>query len=328
MTTASSDGPGLPGDPDLQGRKILIVDDDEANLRFVKDGLPGDYEYFTAKNGEDALSIVRDAMPDLVICDVEMPKMNGFELCRIMKNNRRFSYIPFILMTAREESTFKIEGLELGADDYLIKPINPLELGARVRSMLRLKSLQDQLLATNQRLSEINEKLQELSMTDTLTGIYNRLYFNKRFSYEYQRASRYNIELTCIMIDLDHFKSVNDTHGHQVGDVVLTGVANTLAAALRKVDILARYGGEEIVAVLPETPLDRGVQVAERLRESVENCEFEGTKGKLKLKVTISVGVSSYPNDKVKSDEDLLRLADQALYRAKAGGRNRVEVAE
>jgi two-component system, cell cycle response regulator len=329
MRMSSDRGAGgarLPGIADLRGRKILVVDDDRANLRFVKEGLGEDYAFIEASDGEQALALVRDHLPDLVICDVEMPRMGGFEVVRILKNNRRFSFIPIILMTAREESERKLEGLELGADDYLIKPVNLLELGARVRSMLRLKVLQDELLSTNSRLQEINEKLHELSMTDALTGIFNRLYFTKRFAYEFQRASRYHVKLTCIMMDIDYFKKVNDTYGHQMGDAVLKGVAKTLQAGLRKVDLLARYGGEEIVVVLPETDFERGMQVAERLRESVAETEY--TDDRETIRVTCSMGVSALPHEGVKDCDDLLRLADEALYEAKEGGRNRVVAAK
>ena len=314
----------LPGPQDLRGRRILIVDDDAANRRFVRAGLGDHYEFLEAADGEEALSQVRDYLPDLVISDVEMPEMTGFELCRILKSGDRFSFIPVILMTARPESQSKVEGLDLGADDYLIKPLNLLEVGARVRSMLRLKALRDELLATNQRLHEINHKLHELSMYDTLTGIFNRLYFTKRFDYEYQRAARYAIPLTCVMIDIDHFKRVNDTHGHQAGDQVLRGVAGILEGALRKVDLIARYGGEEMVVILPQTPLERGHEVAERLRAAVAAAEFSD--GRTSLRCTISLGVAAYPHEGVESEDDLLRLADEALYRAKAAGRNRVEV--
>ena len=306
----------------LRGRKILLVDDDRKNLEFVKEGLGEDYLFHEAFDGEQALALVRDHMPDLVICDVEMPRMNGFDVVRIMKNNRRFSFIPIILMTAREETERKLEGLDLGADDYLIKPINLLELGARVRSMLRLKSLQDELLSTNNRLQDINEKLHELSMTDTLTGIFNRLYFTKRFSYEYQRAIRYDIKLTCIMLDIDHFKKVNDTYGHQMGDEVLRGVSSVLRDGLRKVDLLARYGGEEIVIVLPETDIEHGLHVAERLRAAVESAEHE--LGGKTVKVTCSMGVSAMPHHQSRDADDLLRMADKAMYEAKDSGRNRV----
>jgi two-component system cell cycle response regulator len=314
----------LPGPQDLRGRKILVVDDDPATIRFVREGLGEHYEFLEAGDGEAALALVRDYLPDLVISDVEMPGMGGFELCRILKSGDRFAFIPVILMTARPEQNPKLEGLELGADDYLVKPLNLLELGARVRSMLRLKSLRDELMATNQRLQEINQKLHELSMYDTLTGIFNRLYFTKRFDYEFQRASRYGIPLTCMMIDIDHFKRVNDTYGHQFGDQVLRGVAGILEAALRKVDLIARYGGEEMVVILPQTPVDRGQEVAERLRASVAAAHFSD--GRTKVKCTISVGVAAYPHEGVESDGDLLRLADAALYQAKAAGRDRVEV--
>jgi diguanylate cyclase (GGDEF)-like protein len=305
--------------------KILVVDDDSVIRREMAEALESEgYQVIQGTDGKDALSRLREDRPDLIIMDVEMPGMGGREVCRIIKGNKSFGFIPVILVTAREDIQTKVEGLELGADDYLIKPINPLELGARVKSMLRMKLLQDELVEANDRLRHVNDRLQELSMTDPLTGIYNRLYFHKRFRYEFQRAARYQTPLTLLMLDLDHFKKINDTYGHPFGDHVLKQASRVLVDSLRQVDLVARYGGEEIIIVCPETDAAGAKIVAERLRTNVEkmDCVVDD----IKSKVTVSIGVAIFPGDGITSEEELLQLADEALYRAKQAGRNCVKI--
>ena len=253
-------------------------------------------------------------------------RLGGIQVCRILKSSQpQFGFVPVILMTARGTQG-KVEGLELGADDYLVKPIDAAELRARVKSMLRLKASNDGLQAANRKLAELNARLEELSVTDALTGLHNRGFFDRRFEYEFNRARRYRSSLALLMMDIDHFKKLNDAHGHQFGDLVLQGVAKALQACLRDVDTIARYGGEEIVAILPETPQAEVAGVAERLRLAVESAEFLDQGGR--VPATISIGAALYPNRVAQSRADLLKLADDALYRAKEGGRNRVRFYE
>jgi diguanylate cyclase (GGDEF)-like protein len=192
--------------------------------------------------------------------------------------------------------------------------------------MLRLKISNDQLQEANRRLAEVNNRLEELSQTDALTGIHNRYFFDQRFEYEFSRARRYRSSLAVVMMDIDHFKVVNDTHGHPFGDLVLRGVAKALERELRDVDTLARYGGEELVAVLPETPHTDAGAIAERLRRSVEAARFESAGQR--VPVTISLGVALYPSSVVDTGSELLKVADEALYRAKESGRNQVQFSE
>jgi len=308
---------------ELEGRTILIVDDDRLAVRVLRDELAqGPYRFLEAHDGAGALTAVRDGNPDLVLMDVEMPGLGGVEVCRILKGNQgQFGFVPVILMTARGPSG-KVEGLELGADDYLVKPIEPAELRARVKSMLRLKHSNDRLQEANRQLEQLNARLEELSQTDALTGLHNRYFFDQRIEHELARARRYGSPLAVVMMDIDHFKQVNDGHGHPFGDLVLRGVAQTLKRCLRNVDTLARYGGEELVAVLPETPRPEGIAVAERLRQAVEAERFESA-GR-RVPVTISLGVAVGPRPLVESPHELLKLADAALYRAKESGRNQV----
>jgi diguanylate cyclase (GGDEF)-like protein len=315
---------------ELAGRRILIVDDDRTNVSLVRKGLePFGYVFAEAHDGTQALSAIRKERPDLIVMDVEMPGLSGVEVCRIVKANQGeggFGFIPVILMTARKASS-KIEGLELGADDYLVKPFDMLELGARVKSMLRLKLLQDQLVEKNRELDRANKELDRLSRTDGLTGLFNRRYFEERFAVEFARSNRYRAPLSCLMIDIDHFKRLNDAHGHAFGDKVLQAVSSVAQHTLRDVDMLARYGGEEFVALLPETGPVEALRVSERVRQGIERLKLlhepQGTERK-RIHCTASIGVATFPVPGLDSAESLLRAADDALYAAKEAGRNRV----
>jgi two-component system cell cycle response regulator len=315
---------------ELAGRRILIVDDDRTNVSLVRKGLePFGYAFAEAHDGTQALSAIRKERPDLIVMDVEMPGLSGVEVCRIVKANQGeggFGFIPVILMTARKASS-KIEGLELGADDYLVKPFDMLELGARVKSMLRLKVLQDQLIEKNRELDRANKELDRLSRTDGLTGLFNRRYFEERFAVEFARSNRYRAPLSCLMIDIDHFKRLNDSCGHAFGDKVLQAVSGVAQHMLRDVDMLARYGGEEFVALLPETGPVEALRVSERVRQGIERLklvhEAQGVEAK-RVHCTASIGVATFPVPGLDSAEALLRAADDALYAAKEAGRNRV----
>jgi diguanylate cyclase (GGDEF)-like protein len=323
---------------ELSARRVLIVDDDRANVALVRAGLSAfGYQFTEAHDGPQALSAIRQHRPDLIVMDVEMPGFSGVEVCRIVKANQGengFGFIPVILMTARGGAA-KVEGLELGADDYLVKPFDMLELSARVKAMLRLKGLQDQLIEKNRELDRANreldkrrEELLALTRTDGLTGLYNRRYFEERLAAEFARSERYRSPLSCLMLDLDHFKRMNDTYGHPFGDKVLKGAAGVTQAALRSVDLLARYGGEELVALLPETGPKEARAVAERIRARIESLELvhltQGGEEK-RVTCTASVGIATYPVPAIDSAEALLRTADDCLYGAKAEGRNRVK---
>ncbi|RME24798.1 MAG: diguanylate cyclase [Deltaproteobacteria bacterium] len=303
---------------------IYLVDDDEAQRRQIGKVLSdAGFEVQTGANGTEALSMVRRKEPDILLLDVEMPVMSGPQVCRIIRGSKGFGYFPIILVTARDDMQAKVDALELGADDYLVKPVHRNELLARVKSMLRLKKLQDELLHANESLKKANQRLQELSTTDPLMGIFNRLYFEKRFTYEFERAKRYKSPLSVMMIDIDHFKDVNDEMGHQFGDHVLAECARLLVEELRNVDIIARYGGEEIIVACPETKLEQARIAGERIRKRIESHEFRHQHRQ--RHITISVGISCYDeNNRDASLEKLLKAADDALYEAKEGGRNRV----
>jgi diguanylate cyclase (GGDEF)-like protein len=322
----------------VKGRRLLVADDDQLIVSQIRQGLSGsDYDFVECRDGTEVLSAIRQHHPDLLLLDVEMPGLGGVEVCRIVKANQGasgFGFIPVILMTARR--TGKVEGLELGADDYLIKPFDMLELSARVKSMLRLKALQDALMEKNRELDRANKELEEkrnellqLSRTDGLTGLINRRHFEERLDAEFARSERYRAPLSCFLLDIDHFKKVNDTWGHPFGDVVLREVAGVARRALRDVDILARYGGEELVALLPETSPEEAWRAAERVRMGVEAMRLtaQTDEGPKTVRCTASIGVSTFPSDSVGSAEGLVQAADDCLYAAKEGGRNQVRQA-
>jgi diguanylate cyclase (GGDEF)-like protein len=322
---------------EFAGRTVLLVDDDPVHVQHVRQGLaPHGYAFREARDGAQALSAIREHRPDLILMDVEMPGLGGVEVCRIVKANAGeggFGFIPVILMTARQAAG-KVEGLELGADDYLVKPFDMLELGARVKSMLRLKVLQDALVEKNRELDRANkelarkrEELLALSRTDALTGLSNRRYFEERLQEEFNRARRYRSPLSLVMMDIDHFKRINDTYGHPFGDEVLRAVAQVTRARLREVDLLARYGGEELIALLPETSPPDALRACERVREAIEGLQLEnhaadGTKRMVRC--TASLGLASIPSNTIQNAEQLVQAADESLYAAKGAGRNRV----
>ncbi|HOX43411.1 MAG TPA: diguanylate cyclase [Myxococcota bacterium] len=306
--------------------KILVVDDDAAIRTWLEERLrEAGHETVVCADGPSVLGAVRDHAPELVVMDVEMPGMGGREVCRLLKAQERFGFIPVILMTAKADMAALAEGVQLGADDFLFKPIQPLELLARVQSMLRLKGLQDGLQASNQKLRAMNERLHELSTTDPLMGIYNRLVFEKRLAYECQRSARYQKPLGLLQLDLDHFKRVNDEHGHPVGDGVLKHVAATIKAAVREVDLVARYGGEELSVALPETDLAQALIVAERIRSRIAREVYRD--GPREIPITVSIGVAAWPHPGAEQPDQLMKLADDALYEAKRAGRNCVRAA-
>ena len=328
---------------DVSGRKVLVVDDDRGSVQRIIEALsPHGYQFLTAHDGAEALGVLKAAKPDLLVMDVEMPRLGGVEVCRIVKANSGeggFGFIPVILMTAGQAAGGKVEGLELGADDYLVKPFDMLELGARVKSMLRLKALTEALLEKNRELEWMNRELErrrsellELTRTDALTGLFNRRYFEERLALEYSRALRYGSQLSLVMVDIDHFKRLNDTWGHPFGDLVLKRVARVAKESLRDVDMLARYGGEELVVLLPETGAADALRVCERVRSAIETLELRAPEpggdpaaaDGPRVSVTASLGVASFPQHGLTGPDSLVRAADDCLYEAKAGGRNRV----
>ncbi len=294
--------------------RILVVDDNLDNVEIIATRLRfRGYEIIEAHNGQEALEAFEAHTPDLVLLDVMLPDINGYDIARRMKSSESFT--PIILVTALGETHDKVAGLDAGADDYLTKPINFPELEARVRSMLRIKRLQDEL-------EEKNRELERLSISDGLTGLYNHRHIHTLLEEEFERADRTGERLTVAMFDLDRFKSVNDNHGHQAGDRVLEEFAEILRETAREIDRIGRYGGEEFIALMPDTGIEDGVVFVERVLREVARRPFNIGKDE-PLHMTTSSGVATYPHELITDPISLVRLADEALYAAKAAGRNR-----
>ena len=302
---------------------ILIVDDNQDNIEVLRVRLDSwGYETRTATNGAEALTSVQERAPDLILLDVMMPDITGIEVAQRIKGSRSLPFIPIIMQTALDSTEAKVEGLEAGADDYITKPIDFAELKARLRSMLRIKRLQEALEERERELLEMNERLRYMSLTDGLTGLDNRRHLNERIDEMFQHAQRLNEPFSIVMCDLDKFKSVNDTYGHQAGDEVLKQLASILKDEAREIDRVGRYGGEEFMLLLPGTVLDAAVTFAERVRKHVERHTFTFPGGSTKR--TASFGVAGWPHPKISDSDTLVRMADDALYVAKETGRNRV----
>jgi two-component system, cell cycle response regulator len=284
--------------------KVLMIDDAKAMHGIVKARLSGDgVEFHSALSGEEGISLALTIEPDVILLDVEMPAPDGFEVCRRLKDNPALSNIPVIFLTGASSTEEKVRGLNLGAIDYITKPFDAAELQARVRVSLRNKELLD--------------LLSKKAMIDGLTGLYNRGYLNQRLKEELAHASRYDRPLSCIMLDVDHFKSINDTHGHGFGDMVLNEIAGIVQKVSRAEDITCRYGGEEFAILARETAADAAMALAERLRAAIETAKF--SRGAISVSVTVSLGVSDLSD----GNQDIVDRADRALYESKHNGRNR-----
>lgn len=275
------------------------------------------YEPMAASTWSEALRLFRDNKPDLVLLDVMMPTIDGFKLARIIKSDSP-AFVPIILLTALEDLESKRRGMAAGADDFLIKPVTPLELRIRLSSMLRIKELTDQL-------QQANTKLAQLAVTDPLTGLHNRRALYAQLEREFERSKRYKRPLSLLMMDIDHFKSINDSYGHQAGDRVLRLVADVLRATVRSADVAGRFGGEEFMILAPETGSETVGLLGERIRSTVHSASVNAEDGV--PQVTISIGIATTQLLHATTYEELVHLADDALYRAKHEGRNRTVLA-
>jgi diguanylate cyclase (GGDEF)-like protein len=323
---------------------ILIVDDSPDSRLLLKSILKtGGYkDIITVESAHDAfkyLGMNNDSRAgtvtdvDLILMDILMPETDGIEACRLIKANEHLCDIPIIMVSANTD----IQKLDLaftaGAIDYINKPLNKVELLARIRSILRLKQEMDcrkareqELLRVKQQLEEANKVLQCLSCLDGLTGISNRRSFDESLEQEWRRSVRNQLPLSLVLIDIDFFKAYNDTYGHQMGDECLKRVANVLSNTVnRPGDLIARYGGEEFVVVLPDTDEEGAIVIGEKLRAWVEGLGIEHTKSLVSKYVTISLGIATTIPRQDSSPAVLIAAADQALYQAKQGGRNRVK---
>ncbi len=299
--------------------KVLVAEDDRVSRRLLTRAVSGwGYQVVEAIDGDQAWEILQqDEAPPLVIMDWEMPGWDGVEICRHVRQLHREPYTYILLLTARKDQQDIIDGLQAGADDYITKPFDKHELEVRLRTGKRIIKLQKELI-------EARERLRIMARHDPLTGLYNRGAIFEQLQTEISRARRSSTCLTIVLGDVDHFKSINDTHGHLVGDEVLRSVAQRLNQSSRDYDAVGRYGGEEFLALVPGCPPDCALDQANRLHQAVRSRPVETEQGD--IPVTISLGVAVCNGDSLPDAETLIHAADEALYRAKEAGRDRVEI--
>ncbi|MEA1922847.1 MAG: diguanylate cyclase [Pseudomonadota bacterium] len=301
--------------------EVLVVEDSPTQALQLQFLLEAEgYEVTVARNGREGLELLAKNSFSIVITDWVMPEMDGVELCRAIREQVDSDYIYLFLVTAKSSKEEIVKGLEGGADDYLVKPIEPAELVARLATAKRVLDLE-------RTLKERNREITRLLHTDHLTKVFNRNHLDEQLAIVCKQALRYQRSLSVVLCDLDHFKNVNDSYGHQVGDEVLRVFADTVKTTIRfGVDWVARYGGEEFVVVLPETDYDGALPVCERIRRAVADLCFEDGVGG-EFSITASFGVAVLPAScgfgKV-TGYDLIGMADDCLYQAKDSGRDRV----
>ncbi len=293
----------------LRGR-VLVVDDSRTVRGVLTSILSQEHEIITAANGEEALRIAQAEQPDLILLDIIMPGLDGYAVCARLKSDPRTEEIPVLFLTGLSGDEDEALGLEAGGIDFILKPVRPLAVAARVRNHLELKRVRDQ--------------LRDLSLLDGLTGLANRRRFDRQLEAEWQRARRSGEPLSLILGDVDFFKRYNDHYGHAQGDECLKAVARAFQEALhRPADLSARYGGEEFVCILPETDAIGAMQVAERIRLLLKARQIPHAQSEVAPIVSVSLGVATFTALENRKPEELLQKADAHLYEAKKAGRNR-----
>jgi two-component system, cell cycle response regulator len=298
---------------------VLVVDDDDVSRAIVQKYLrKAGFEVVTARNGMEALSLFEQRFCPIIITDWMMPEISGPELCRKIREKKTDGYVFVLLVTARNSKNDIVSGLEAGADDYLTKPI------PRINTCIRILRLE-------QSLKHANEEIRLLSITDPLTGCYNRTYLGEQLPLELSRSKRYNHPLSVVMADIDHFKRVNDTFGHQIGDLVLKSFAECIRAQLREnIDWMVRFGGEEFLIILPETDRAGAKNLAERLRMHLNTMRIPSNVGNLYITASFGGATAGFANCRQLdiTMEQLIDRADEQLYFAKREGRDRINAIE
>jgi len=301
--------------PGNSGR-ILLVDDDERSARRVKEGLQRHFTAFVEPNPEEAIKKISEAEFDLVIVSLSLKEMDGLRLCSTIRTMEQTRHLPIVIIVNNADDQRLLKGLDLGVNDYIIRPIDRNELLARVRTQISRKRFADQLR------TRLEESV-EMAITDSLTGLFNRRYMEKHLHMLVEESLNSGTNLSLLILDIDNFKIVNDTYGHDAGDMVLEQFATRLRRNVRGVDLVCRLGGEEFVVVMPETFMKNGFIVAERLRQAISSKPFNIGRTQDAIEITASVGVAALEKAE-DCPETVLKRADQALYAAKREGRNRV----
>lgn len=291
--------------------KVVVGDDDLRSIVFMKKFLEAsDFSVVVAKNGLEILQCVKSEKPDIILLDIVMPIMNGFDVCMQLKSDSELKDIPIIMVTHQTDSNNLMRALDLGAFDYIKKPINEVEALARIKSALKYKEAQD--------------KIKEIAMRDGLTGLYNHRFLIEIFEKEYSKRVEKNCNISYAMLDLDHFKKINDTYGHIFGDEVLKKIADIITESIREGDTVGRYGGEEFGVVIPDSEPEEVINICEKIRTNIENHFYNI--GGSKFNLTASIGIylcKAIPDINFK---EVIKVSDEALYEAKSKGRNRIEL--
>lgn len=294
-----------------QKSRILVVDDIKTNVELMRAILEETYEVYTVTDGAKAVGLATELLPDLILLDVMMPEVDGFEVCRQLKESDQTRDIPVIFVTALDDQVDEKKGLEVGAIDYLAKPVNAAIVTARVRNHIRLKKYSDM--------------LKHQAMVDGLTGLANRRRFDEYIDIEWKRGTRSGTSMSILMLDVDFFKKYNDRYGHLSGDDCLCKVAGAIKAVLtRPSDIAARYGGEEFAVILPETQMEGALKVAGSVKESIESLQIPHESSETAKHVTVSIGLCCMEPSIFESVDGFIACADAKLYEAKKEGRNKI----
>ena len=310
--------------------KILVADDREDNRALLREWLTAqDFHVRCARDGREALELARQDPPDLILVDKVMPEVDGLSVARALKGDERFASVPIIILTGRDDARRQAIFDDAGADDLIMKPLTFEEVDTRVRTMLKKRDVFRALEHANVELRLANQRMERLIQRDEKTELFNYRHFMERLTEQFKVVRRYGSSLTVVMFDLDHFKTVNDSHGHVAGDHVLRQFGQIMVRTARETDLVARYRGEEFTVLLPHTSAAQGQRLAERVRKSTDGHVFDVPNGNGPVHVTVSAGVATFPiNDKIADPPDLVQAADVALYRAKEMGRNRSHVDE
>ena len=305
----------FPSEKNAKKNSLLIVDDENANLKILTHILGSDYTIYTATNGKNAIKKALELFPDMILLDILMPEMDGYQTLSLIKNTEVIKKIPVVFITGLDSEEDEEKGLSLDAADYITKPFSAPIVKLRVRNQIQI----------------VNQlrTIEHLSMIDQLTHLPNRRSFDNRLVVEWKQAIREQTPISLLMMDLDKFKSFNDTYGHQQGDVILKVISKVFIDSLRRPgDFAARWGGEEFTVLLPNTPLEGAIEVAEIIRSNVEKTSIENiSEIKNEIKITVSIGVTSITPLKNDSIDAFLTNADEALYIAKKSGRNKTSLA-
>ncbi len=305
--------------------RILVADDDASSRLIVKAALRNlGHECHTVSDGDQAWSAFQTQLPDVVISDWRMPGLTGPQLCRKIRERDVSRYVYFIIVSGQGLLSEILEGMTAGADDYLVKPLNPDDLQIRLIAATRVTALHAQLADNRTELNELNHDLKAIARRDPLTRLGNRRALDEDLEFLEARVTRYRHRYCIALIDIDHFKAYNDAFGHQAGDRILQAVASQLKAEARSGDAIYRYGGEEFLCIFPEQSMTTGIQAVERMRSAVERLAVRQT-DEVGAFLTISGGVAVMDAERPRAATAVIKEADEALYRAKELGRNRVE---